>query len=247
LQRARLDRLPADCVPSSEAEAYAVQDLLHRSLTAGGWGSIAGYKIGCTTPVMQAYLGIHTPCAGGVFAPTAQRERGRFSPARFLRLGVECEIAVQLRGSLTPAAAPFDRPRVAAAVGGCMAAIEVVEDRYVDYPSLDTPTLIADDFFGAGCVLGSIRCDFDPFDLPLVTATMAINGQRVGAGAGTDVLGHPLDALVWLANNMAARGCSLNAGEFVLLGSLVQTHWVGTGDEVVIVNEPLGEVRATFT
>jgi hypothetical protein len=30
----------------------------------------------------------------------------------------------------------------------------VVQDRYVDYPSLDTPTLIADDFFHHACVLG---------------------------------------------------------------------------------------------
>ena len=70
--------------------------------------------------------------------------------------------------------------------------------------------------------------------------------QAVGSGVGTDILGHPLDALVWLANHATGRGSTLHAGEFVLLGSLVQTHWVEKGDEVVIVNEPLGEVRATF-
>lgn len=223
-----------------------MQDLLHRRLTNGGWGQIEGYKIGCTTPVMQAYLGIHNPCAGGVFGPTVHEDRSRVSLPRSLRVGVECEIAVRLRDNLSHTAGPFDRERVAAAVGGCMAAIEVVEDRYFDYPSLDTPTLIADDFFGAGCVLGELRTDFNPFDLPQVTATMTINGERVGAGVGRDVLGHPLDALVWLANNVAGRGLDLKAGELVLLGSLVQTRWVHPGDEVVVVNEPLGELRATF-
>ena len=41
-----------------------------------------------------------------------------------------------------------------AAVGAVMAAIEIVDDRYVDWRALDAPTLTADDFFGAGCVLG---------------------------------------------------------------------------------------------
>jgi 2-oxo-3-hexenedioate decarboxylase/2-keto-4-pentenoate hydratase len=181
-----------------------------------------------------------------VFDTTVFHERANIPQARFLRLGVECEIAVRLRSSLSPEGAPFDRAKVAAAVGSCMAAIEIVEDRYVDYPSLDTPTLIADDFFNAGCVLGKEVTNFDPYDLTGVTATMAINGHEVGSGVGTDVLGHPLDALVWLANDTTARGLSLAEEEFVVLGSLVQTNWVEAGDEVVIANDPLGEVRATF-
>jgi 2-oxo-3-hexenedioate decarboxylase/2-keto-4-pentenoate hydratase len=223
-----------------------VQDRLHAYLTGHGWGMIVGHKIGCTTPVMQAYLGIHNPCAGGVVDTTVRYGHGHIPIPPAIRVGVECEIAVRLGDSLTPATAPFDRKRVATAVSGCMAAIEIVEDRYVDYPSLDTPTLIADDFFGAGCVLGQIVTGFDPFALANVTATMAINGHEVGSGVGTDVLGHPLDALVWLANNTAARGLSLHAGEFVLLGSLVQTHWVEGGDKIHILNDPLGEVQAAF-
>jgi 2-oxo-3-hexenedioate decarboxylase/2-keto-4-pentenoate hydratase len=223
-----------------------VQDYLHACLTDRGWGTVVGHKIGCTTSVMQAYLGIHNPCAGGVFDTTVQYGHGHSRIPAAIRVGVECEIAVRLGDNLTLTGAPFDRERVATAVDGCMAAIEIVEDRYVDYPSLDTPTLIADDFFGAGCVLGQIATGFDPFALAKVTATMAINGHEVGSGVGTDVLGHPLDALVWLANNMVARGLSLHAGEFVLLGSLVQTHWVVAGDEVRILNDRLGEVQAAF-
>ncbi len=66
---------------------------------------------------------------------------------------------------LTPAQAPFDREAVAAAVAACMAGMEIVDDRYVDYKSLDTPTLIADDFFDAGCVLGAPVADWRALDL----------------------------------------------------------------------------------
>jgi len=263
----RFEGFPPACAPASEDDAYRVQDALHADLTGSDWGDLAGYKIGCTTPVMQAYLRIENPCAGGVFLPTVHHGRGELPHEQFVRVGVECEIAVRLARDLTLAEATgtigaigppssagpsgpaamairggglFMREDVAGAVDACFAAIEVVEDRYVDYAALGAPSLIADDFFGAGCVLGEPHEDFDPRRLRDVSARMLINGKEVGAGVGTDVMGEPLDALAWLANTLARRGRHLRAGEVVLLGSLVQTHWIETGDEVLIQNDPLG-------
>ena len=69
LEGRRLSGLPPAARPADLAEAYAVQDGLHERLAAAGAGALAGHKIGCTTPVMQAYLGIDTPCGGGVLGP----------------------------------------------------------------------------------------------------------------------------------------------------------------------------------
>ena len=247
IERRRFDRLPAACRPADEATAYALQDALHGRLTAAGWGALAGYKIGCTTPVMQRFLGIPNPCAGGVFAPTVQHERGAFRHADFLHVGVECEIAVRLAQDLPAKGAPYLRDEVAAAVGACMAAIEVVDDRYEDYRSLDTPTLIADDFFNAGCVLGAPLETWRELDLAALRGRMAINGVEVGEGHGGDILGHPLAALAWLANALATRGRHLKADEFVLLGSVVETRWVEAGDQVEIKIEGLGAASSAFS
>jgi len=75
---------------------------------------------------------------------------------------------------------------------------------------------------------------------------MRINGREVGRGVGRDILGHPLQALAWLATNMARRGRTLPARSFVTLGSLVATNWVEAGDEVWIEVDGLGEARASF-
>ena len=53
--------------PATELDAYHVQAIAHPLLEAGGYGRQAGWKIGCTTPVMQEYLGIGNPCAGAMF------------------------------------------------------------------------------------------------------------------------------------------------------------------------------------
>jgi len=245
LDRRRFGRLPVDCRPPDEAAAYAVQDLLHRRLTAA-YGPLAGHKIGCTTPVMQRFLDIGNPCAGGVFASTVQFGAGRFSHGDFLHVGVECEIGVRLAHPLPAAGAPYDRAGVSAAIGACMAAIEVVDDRYEDYRSLDTPTLIADDFFNAGCVLGEQVENWDQLDLAGLEGRMRINSREVGTGTGGDILGHPLNALAWLANALATRGRSLAAGEFVLLGSVVETKWVEAGDLVEIEIGGFGRASGRF-
>jgi 2-oxo-3-hexenedioate decarboxylase/2-keto-4-pentenoate hydratase len=247
LERRPFGGFPEHLRPRTEADAYAIQAAAHELLTEAGRGRLVGHKIGCTTPTMQAYLNIPRPAGGGVFEPTVQHLEGTFRHADFVRPGVECELAVRLNRPLEAGDAPFERSEVASAVGSVMAAMEIVDDRYTDWASLDASTLIADDFFGAGCVLGvEHEGRQDEIDLQEVSARMTINGSEVGAGVGTDILGDPLTALIWLVNQMAGYGQSFPSGTFVLLGSLVQTNWVEPGDMVVVENIPLGTVTARF-
>ncbi len=246
LERVRMDLFPADIRPSDEDEAYALQHALHQRLEGSGHGRVAGHKIGCTTTVMQEYLGIPNPCAGGVFDSTVHEVDGVVDHAGFQHAGVECEIAVRLGEGLPAAGAPYDANSVAPAVDAVMAAIEIVDDRWLDYPSVDTPTLIADDFFGAGCVLGRPVTGWRSLDLVSINGGMSINGECVGTGVGGDILGHPLEALAWLANSKTRRGDALARGEFVLLGSIVQTRWVEAGDRVEIEIEGLGRAGLLF-
>ena len=251
LAKARLGRVPFAGLPDGrrpvdEAEAYAIQDALRAKLAAAGRGPLVGWKIGCTTPVMQRFLAIDNPCAGGVLASGVQQRQGRFRHGDFLRVGVECEIAVALGRDLPPRPAPYDRHQVGDAVAACMAAIEVVDDRYQDYRALDSLTLVADDFFHAGCVLGEPVDEWRGLDLPALSGRMTINGAEVGRGRGGDVLGHPFGALAWLANLCAGHDRPLRAGMVVLLGSVVETRWLEPGDLVEIAIEGLGEASARF-
>jgi 2-oxo-3-hexenedioate decarboxylase/2-keto-4-pentenoate hydratase len=228
--------------PQGEAEAYRVQEAAHEMLTASGWGSLVGYKIGCTTPVMQQYLGIETPCAGGMFAGSEHASGVTLDHTAFLGIGVECEIAVRLGRDLPLSDAPFTTEDVSQAIASYMAAMEIVDDRYADWRQTDTPTLIADDFFAAGCVLGEVVDRDAAPDLLDVVGQTFINGVEVGRGIGADVMGHPHAALAWLANNLAGRGKTLRTGQIVLTGSLVQTVWLAPDDQVDVAVSGLGRV-----
>lgn len=246
LARRPFDRLPAELTPADEAEAYAIQQEVHAYLSAHGLGPVSGHKIGCTTPVMQAFLKIPNPCAGGVFGNTVRRSPARIPHGDFVRVGVECEIVARLGQDLPPAKVPYGRASVATAVAAVMAGMEIVDARYVDYTRLDTPTLIADDFFDAGCVLGEERTDLAAFDLGTLVGVTWINGVEAGRGRGSDVMGHPFEALAWLANLRSSQGLGLEAGAFVFLGSVVETKWVAAGDVVTMEIDRLGRIEAAF-
>ena len=243
--RSPLKTLPSLTAPRDEAEGYRIQRALHDLLLPGA-GPLVGYKIGCTSKVMQQYLDIPHPCSGGVFARGVHGSGVRLRAADYVRVGVECEIAVRLAGDLPPTAAPFTDADVAEVIEACLPAIEIVDDRYASWETLGAPTLIADDFFAAGCVLGEPVARAAAPDLAAVTGVARINGKEAGRGRGADVLGHPHRALAWLANHLAAEGRGLHAGQIVLTGSLVKTMWLSAGDHVVMELEGLGRVEASF-
>jgi 2-oxo-3-hexenedioate decarboxylase/2-keto-4-pentenoate hydratase len=243
--RAPLKALPHWSAPRDETEGYLVQRALH-DLLLPSTGPLVGYKIGCTSKVMQQYLGIPHPCGGGVFARGVHGSGVHLRAADYVRVGVECEIAVRLARDLPQAAAPFSDEDVAAAIEAYLPAIEIVDDRYANWETLGAPTLIADDFFAAGGVVGAPVARTAAPDLRSVAGRALINGEETGRGSGADVLGHPHRALAWLANHLAAEGRGLHAGQIVLTGSLVKTVWLSAGDHVVMELEGLGRVEASF-
>jgi len=241
----RLEPLPRTCRPESAADAYAVQYRLHERLVAE-FGPQVGYKIGCTTPVMQDYLGIDEPCAGTVRARTVARGTGEFRCADLRAPGVECEIAVRLGGDLPRRESPYGQEDMAAAVDAVMAAIEVVDNRYRDLWSMGAWSLAADDFVNAGAVLGPPVALELPGDLGATLGTLSVDGREVGRGHGRDILGHPLAALAWLANTLPGHGRALQAGDVVLLGSVVQTAWLEGPCHVTAAFDGLGAAEAIF-
>lgn len=250
LARQRLSLAPitleAGQRPVTESAAYALQAEVN-GLLAEALGKISGHKIGCTTPVMQKFLGIANPCAGQVFARTVFTHAGQVARAAYCKLGVECEIAIEIGTDIEPQRHDHTRQTVSPYVKAVMAGIEIVDDRYADFRSLGACTLIADNFFNAGCVLGWPVTGWQALDLSGLTGHMRINDSEVGRGTGAMVMGHPFEALAWLANSRSAWGERLRRGEFVFLGSLVETKWVNAGDNVVIEIEGLGQASLTVS
>ena len=110
-----LPALADDLVPADAAEGYRIQRAVH-DLLLPQTGALVGYKIGCTSAVMQQYLDIPHPCGGGLFAKGVHESGAKLRFKDYVRVGVECEIAVRLARDLVPSEAPFTAEWVAEAI-----------------------------------------------------------------------------------------------------------------------------------
>ncbi|GGJ38870.1 2-keto-4-pentenoate hydratase [Neoroseomonas lacus] len=243
-RRARRILAPLGAIAPQTIEAgYAVQKEV--ALRLGGLPP-AGFKIGATTKQMQAYLGLPGPSAG--FTPKSGL-RGSPATARhadFLNPGAECEVAVRLARDIAPG--PCTRDQAAAAVGEVFVAMEIVEKRYDDLGKLGTPTLIADQVFHAGGVLGTPVADWRAVDLAATRGRLCVDGQMRGEGVGADLLGHPFEALAWLAASAGAAAFGgLRAGQVVFLGSVTPPIWLDGPCTVVVEFDTLGRVELTLS
>lgn len=242
-RRARRVLQPLGAVaPADEAAGYALQRRL-----AGALGAVPpfGFKIGATTVQMQAYLGLAGPAAGFVGAGGVHPDGARLAFADFLHPGVECEVGVRLGRDIP--FGPCSRAQAGEAVAEVFAAIEIVERRYGDLAELGTPTLIADQVFHAGGVLGPAAAGWRDLDLGAIEGELRVDGVSRGTGHGRDLLGHPFEALAWLAGSGAAREFGgLAAGQVVWLGSVTPPIWLEGPCAVEVSFSGLGRVALTL-
>ena len=224
------------------AEAYEVQREYLKML-AGVQGNLVGYKLAYTTALMQQQAGWNEPCSGGLMAATVHHSPATLKGSGYRRLGFECEIAVRLGSGLPATGAPYNRESVSAAVESVMTAFEVIDMRLPEgvHGLVRTLTSVATNISNAGAILGPPVANWQDLDLAAAKGVATVNGEEVGSGYGSDVMGHPFEPLAWLANKLAGEGDGLPAGIIVITGSIVPPRFLVPGDEAVVSVEGLGD------
>ena len=222
------------------AEAYRIQDAFVALMQADD-GPTVGWKVALTSPVMQQVCGVDHPCEGAVLRDRVHSSPAVCDTAKLGRLGVEAEIALTIGQDMTGANGAYTADSAAACVSSARAAIELVDDQNADYAAITAIRLVANNSLNAGIVIGPEVKDWRALDLGAVKGAMLIDGVVVAEGTGADILGHPLNAVIWLANSLNARGRMLKAGDIVMCGSFVRTQFPAAGQTVTCRVQGLGE------
>lgn len=226
----------------SLAAGYAVQQAFQQLRLDQG-AEIAGYKVALTSQAMQEFVGVDQPLAGAVFEDAVHGSPATVELGAHRHLGVEFEIAVQMSADLPGSGESHTRASIAGAVGACIPSFELVDDRNADYSSLNPFDLVAENSWNAGVVLGAPVSGWEAVDLIDGRTRLESNGEVVGEGRTGDALGHPFEAVAFLANHLNGRGDILRAGQFVMTGSSIVTVFPSAGDELTFTIDGLGAVR----
>ncbi len=246
--------LPEGCRPGGLAEAYRIQE----SYLAASGNTLAGFKVAATNRKVQDLLGIEGPFSGCLFRERVHQSPAELSAGDFAFRPIEPEFAFRLGADLPARGAAYDRDEVGQAVASLHPAFEVVTSAYgAAWTGLSAPALIADNAVHGAFVPGpGIKGPgvADPgvknwrgLDLAAHPVTLFHNGTEAGRGRGANALGHPLNALAWLAGQGVLGGRGLKAGDLVTTGLVTPFVYAEPGDEVRADFGELGEVRLRFT
>lgn len=245
LWSAQVDRAP--CAPLTDdleigpALAYAIQQHnIERRIAAGA--RRVGWKVGLTSDAIQSWLNVDEPDFGSLLDDMAVDDGGLADTARLLQPRAEGEVAFvldrDLRGQVTSA-------EVLAATAFLLPAVEIIDSRVADW-KIKWGDTVADNASSGMFVLGSTPVPVDEVDLRLCGMSLRKNGSIVSTGAGAACLGHPVNAVVWLARILGEMGQKLCAGDVVLSGALGPVTPVQSGDWLELDIDGLGTTSCRF-
>lgn len=245
LVTARRNRQPTPGLSevTSFDDAYAVQ----AAFRAQWPDDVVGHKVGCSSEQSQRLVNSPGPIAGSLFRASLWQQPAALDPSLFFIVGVEAEFGFRLGADLPPRAVPYSRDEVSEAMDAVVPVIEICDTRLAEWRSRRIEEITADNAFNGGLVAGHPVEAWRQLDLGSHEVTLSIDGELKGTGTGALVLGHPLLALTWLANELSRRGEGMRAGDLVAAGTCTGLHFVDPGSTVVADFGPvLGQVTIRF-
>jgi 2-keto-4-pentenoate hydratase len=233
----------------SMADAYCGQKLLQAEL-AKTQGKVVGYKAGLTNPAVQKRFGHDAPVRGTLFEKMLLAD-GVVVPARFgARPAFEADLMVEVKDDgVNDAKTPAE---VLAHLSRIIPFIEMPDGVLDPKETVNGPVLVA---INLGARLGVLGKGFAPLPEHLdALARMSVvirdqDGKERARGAGSSILGHPLNVVIWLAKDLARDGQRLKAGDLLSLGSFTGLLPPKPGLAVTVTYEGLGTnpvVRVKF-
>lgn len=226
----------------SASDAYRLQAGVMAARVERG-DRIVGYKAALTSAAMQAQVGIPEPMLGTLLGSKVfdQSVPVSLSGRGFLRATLEPEIAVVMGHDLAgPGVTHAD---AMAAVGGYLPAIELGDYRTAEAVGRTLVGSVVCNTFNGGTVLGQPLSAPAGIDLRTEGMSMYLNGKPAGSGTGVEVLGDPLNSVVFMANKLAELDLSLKAGMILMTGSIVASIALSPGDHVEVRFTRLGDVQ----
>jgi 2-keto-4-pentenoate hydratase len=224
-------------------QAYALQAEIARLREQRG-EKVIGYKVGCTSPVMQKQLAIGEPIFARIFDTDCFPCGAQLSYQRYANLAVEGELAVRLGEDLA-ASSSVGEEECGAAIAGIFPVIEL-HHFVLCSPQPSVVELIASGGMHAGLILAEDQAP--PAALANVDHLRVwMDGACLGEVAGAELVRSAVQSLRWLAARLAEWELPLVRGQMILTGSLLNLYPVRPDNRISVDAPPLGRSTAAIT
>ncbi len=220
----------------SDADATCSRAKVNKYLLQQTGGKVIGYKAGLTNPAVQKRFNASAPVYG-VLYQSMMLQDGATVEAKFgARPLYEADLLVRVRDALVNKAKTPEE--VVRHIDQVIPAIEL-PDLVVAAPSkLDGAAIAAINvgarFFVMGTPIPVVPTT--PVGEALRTMVVIVSGPagEQDRGKGSDVLEHPLNAVIWLAQELNRQGMALKKGDLVSVGSFSKLLPPQAGQKVTV-------------
>ncbi|KON88721.1 2-keto-4-pentenoate hydratase [Sporosarcina globispora] len=223
-------------------DAYHIQlDVIKKKISTGR--RVIGKKVGLTSTAMQKMFGVEEPDYGHLLDDMKVMSEGKVKINNLISPKVEAEIGFILGEDLKgPNVTWLD---VLMATKYITPTLEIIDSRIADW-KIQLVDTVADNGSSSRVVVGEQLTGIQGIDLRSIGMTLYKNGEMISTGSGAAALGHPAQAIAWLANKLYEFDITLNAGELILPGALSGAITVEASDTVSAHFGGLGSVSVTF-
>jgi 2-keto-4-pentenoate hydratase len=237
---------PTPFAALSPAEGRCVQDKLI-ALFAQPLGDVVGFKLGLTNPAIQQRFGIDHPIRGSIFHATLRASSGAEIEARFAAVPVlEADMLVRISMGGVETALNHHAALIRH-IDQVIPFIELPDLVYVPDHRPSLGDLLAVNVGARLGVKGRPIAVTPSAEFAAALGRMSISlhqdGREVSRAPGAAILGHPLNALAWIARDLAREGRHLREGDMISLGSFSPPQPVVAGQVWTARYEGLGEAQ----
>lgn len=238
------EAIPESLRPETRIDAYAVQALVERQ---SAW-PLAGWKIAATSEAGQKHINVAGPMAGRLLAERIVPEGTPVSLGANRMLVAEVEFVFRMGRTLPPRAEAYRENEVLEAAAALHLGIEVPDSRYLVFEKAGEALIIADNACADQFVLGpEVGVYWRGTDLAAHLVKGISSRGLIHEGRGVNVLGGPVTALTWLANELSRHEIALKEGQIVTTGTACIPVPIQSGDTVTGDYGAFGAMQVAFT
>lgn len=240
-----IDALPLGLRPHDTVSGHAIQ----AAMPAVANGSVVGWKVAATSAAGQAHIRVDGPLAGRILETFVHPIGATLSLTGNRMRVVEPEFAFRMANALPPRSAHYMVDEVRTAVASLHPAFELPDSRFSDFARAGKAQLIADNAccgrfaFGPAAPTAWRTSDLAAHQVRATVYSPDGGIRYRRAGEGRALLGDPLTALTWLANELSSLGIGLRAGDWASCGTCMVPLEVLPDDRVVADYGTFGRIE----
>ncbi len=233
--------------PKTIDDAYKIQENLKLRYLELKDNICIGKKIGATSLTAQEVLNMDEPFYGNLFSRYSSINPTKLYAKDFFEPYAEPEISFRIKEDIDISKAPYSIDDIELLLDGLVCSIEINDFRFAKPLAEIGPRNVistngASEFWLRNEKIFKIH-DVNLNDLKV---SLLIDEKLMDSGNTKNVLNNPLNAALWLINNLAKKGETLLKGQFISSGSCTKPSKIYSGNNIKAQFEQLGNIEFQF-